>query len=135
MRITIYFSSSLPLHFCLHQGSVSFLCNFLLTFFVNRNIFPCFVKMFVLFFSQTVEKFFSKDIKYLVSNKREARYMRCLRQNSSLPDLGQSSPQPCSDLHQGSSNRDNIKSRCQDQTDTVSFCCSYTEEMLPRSHF
>lgn len=71
-------------------------------------------------FSQTVEKFFSKEIKYLVSNKREARYMQRLRQNFSVPDLGQSSPQPCSDLHQGSSNRDNIKRRCQDQTDTVS---------------
>lgn len=75
----------------------------------------------LLLFSQTVEKFFSKEIKYLVSNKREARYMRCLRQNSSVPDLGQSSPQPCSDMHQDSSNRDTVKKRCLDQTDTVSF--------------
>lgn len=67
----------------------------------------------------TVEKFFSKEIKYLVSNKREARYMRCLRQNSSLPDSAQSSPHPCSNPHQGSSHGDNIKSRCQDQTDTL----------------
>lgn len=86
-------------------------------------------------FLQTVEKFFSKEIKYLVSNKREARYMRCLRQNSSVPDLGQSSPQPCSDLHPGRSNRDNIKKRCLDQTDTVSYPSYYSEEMLSRSSF
>ncbi|XP_075868544.1 protein DBF4 homolog A isoform X2 [Nelusetta ayraudi] len=67
----------------------------------------------------TVEKFFSKEIKYLVSNKREARYMRCLKRKSSLPDSAQSSPHPCSNPHQGSSHGDNIKSRCQDQTDTL----------------
>uniref|UniRef100_A0A8C9XAN1 Protein DBF4 homolog A n=1 Tax=Sander lucioperca TaxID=283035 RepID=A0A8C9XAN1_SANLU len=44
----------------------------------------------------TVEKFFSKEIKYLVSNKREARYAQCLRQDSPVPspDSGPSSPHP-----------------------------------------
>lgn len=46
--------------------------------------------------------------------------MRCLRQNSPGPDSGQSSPHPRSNPHQAGSHGDNIKSRCQDQTDTVS---------------
>ncbi|XP_070690959.1 protein DBF4 homolog A [Pempheris klunzingeri] len=68
----------------------------------------------------TVEKFFSKEIKYLVSNKKEARYVQCLRQDSPVPspDSGQSSPQPCSNPHQPGSNGDNIKNRSQGQTDT-----------------
>ncbi|XP_040020433.2 protein DBF4 homolog A isoform X1 [Gasterosteus aculeatus] len=42
-----------------------------------------------------VEKFFSKEIEYLVSNKREARYVHCIRQESPVlgPDSGPSSPQ------------------------------------------
>uniref|UniRef100_A0A8C2Z762 Protein DBF4 homolog A n=1 Tax=Cyclopterus lumpus TaxID=8103 RepID=A0A8C2Z762_CYCLU len=61
----------------------------------------------------TVEKFFSKEIKYLVSNKREARYVHCIRQDSAVPnpDPGPSSTHP-------RSNRDKIKSKSQCQTDT-----------------
>ncbi|XP_040900671.1 protein DBF4 homolog A [Toxotes jaculatrix] len=68
----------------------------------------------------TVEKFFSKEIKYLVSNKREARYVQCLRQDSPVPspDSGQSSPHPRSNPHRPGSHGDNIKSRSQGQTDT-----------------
>lgn len=75
-----------------------------------------------MFVTQTVEKFFSKEIKYLVSNKREAKYVQCLRQNSPVPspDSGQSSPHPRSNPHQPGSHRDNVKSRARDQTDTVS---------------
>ncbi|XP_051263347.1 protein DBF4 homolog A [Dicentrarchus labrax] len=66
----------------------------------------------------TVEKFFSKEIKYLVSNKREARYVQCLRQDSPVPspDSGPSSPHPRSKPHQPGSHGD--KSRSQGQTDT-----------------
>ncbi|XP_010785352.1 protein DBF4 homolog A [Notothenia coriiceps] len=44
----------------------------------------------------TVEKFFSKEIRYLVSNKREARYVHCLRKDPPVPSPGSgpSSPQP-----------------------------------------
>ncbi|XP_027142738.1 protein DBF4 homolog A [Larimichthys crocea] len=64
----------------------------------------------------TVEKFFSKEIKYLVSNKREARYVHCLRQDSPVPspDSGQSSPHPRSKPHRPGDHGDNIKG----QTDT-----------------
>nr|XP_046254410.1 protein DBF4 homolog A [Scatophagus argus]XP_046254411.1 protein DBF4 homolog A [Scatophagus argus] len=67
----------------------------------------------------TVEKFFSKEIKYLVSNKREARYVQCLRQDSPVPspDSGQSSPHPRS-KHQPGSHGDSMKSRSMGQTDT-----------------
>ncbi|GLD63651.1 protein DBF4 homolog A [Lates japonicus] len=67
----------------------------------------------------TVEKFFSKEIKYLVSNKREARYVQCLRQDSPVPspDSGQSSPRPRSNSHQPGSHGDKIKGM-QRQTDT-----------------
>ncbi|KAJ0066090.1 hypothetical protein NL108_001323, partial [Boleophthalmus pectinirostris] len=63
----------------------------------------------------TVEKFFSKEIKYLVSNKREAKYVQCLRQDSPVPspESGPSSPQLCSG--------DSTKSTSQLQKDTVSF--------------
>ncbi|XP_076594051.1 protein DBF4 homolog A [Chaetodon auriga] len=68
----------------------------------------------------TVEKFFSKEIKYLVSNKREARYVHCLRQDSPVPspDSGQSLPHFRSKPHRPSSHRDNIKSKSQGQMDT-----------------
>ncbi|XP_073340969.1 protein DBF4 homolog A [Pagrus major] len=68
----------------------------------------------------TVEKFFSKEIKYLVSNKREARYVHCLRQDSPLPspESGQSSPRPPSKPHRPCSNGERIKSRSQGQADT-----------------
>ncbi|XP_020783745.2 protein DBF4 homolog A [Boleophthalmus pectinirostris] len=61
----------------------------------------------------TVEKFFSKEIKYLVSNKREAKYVQCLRQDSPVPspESGPSSPQLCSG--------DSTKSTSQLQKDTV----------------
>ncbi|KAM7383490.1 hypothetical protein PAMP_003136 [Pampus punctatissimus] len=67
----------------------------------------------------TVEKFFSKEIKYLVSNKREAKYVQCLRQDSPVPspDSGQSSPHPRSKPHQPGSHGDNIKNWSQGQTD------------------
>ncbi|KAM8869634.1 protein DBF4 homolog A isoform 2-T3 [Spinachia spinachia] len=60
-----------------------------------------------------VEKFFSKEIEYLVSNKREARYVHCIKQDSPVvvPDSGPSSPQP-------RSNHDDSKSKSQVQTDT-----------------
>ncbi|XP_037309091.2 protein DBF4 homolog A [Pungitius pungitius] len=59
-----------------------------------------------------VEKFFSKEIEYLVSNKREARYVHCIKQDSPVlgPDFGPSSPQP-------RSNQDKSKSKSQVQTD------------------
>ncbi|KAI4873124.1 hypothetical protein NFI96_015552, partial [Prochilodus magdalenae] len=46
----------------------------------------------------TVEKFFSKEIRYLVSNKPEARHVRRLVQDSPVPspDSGLSSPHPAS---------------------------------------
>ncbi|XP_037640691.1 protein DBF4 homolog A [Sebastes umbrosus] len=68
----------------------------------------------------TVEKFFSKEIKYLVSNKREARYVQCLRQDSPVPspDSGPSSPHPGSNQHRPGSRGDNIKSKSLGQTDT-----------------
>uniref|UniRef100_A0A8C6URA8 Protein DBF4 homolog A n=1 Tax=Neogobius melanostomus TaxID=47308 RepID=A0A8C6URA8_9GOBI len=69
----------------------------------------------------TVEKFFSKEIKYLVSNKREAKYVQCLRQDSPIPspESGPSSPQPGSSPHQPQSRRDITKSTSQLQKDSV----------------
>ncbi|XP_017575295.2 protein DBF4 homolog A [Pygocentrus nattereri] len=64
----------------------------------------------------TVEKFFSKEIRYLVSNKPEARHVQRLVQDSPVPspDSGLSSPYPASKRdshgHRGSS---------QGPTDTV----------------
>ncbi|XP_060937024.1 protein DBF4 homolog A [Limanda limanda] len=68
-----------------------------------------------------VEKFFSKEIKYLVSNKREARYVQCLRQDSPVPspDSGPSSPHPGSNPHRPGSHGNNMKSRSQGQTDAL----------------
>ncbi|KAG7470018.1 hypothetical protein MATL_G00134840 [Megalops atlanticus] len=55
----------------------------------------------------TIEKFFSKDIKYLVSSQKEARYAQSLGRNSPVPspDSGHSSPHPSSrrGSHKGSS--------------------------------
>ncbi|CAJ1062234.1 protein DBF4 homolog A [Xyrichtys novacula] len=69
----------------------------------------------------TVEKFFSKEIKYLVSNKREARYVHRLKQDSPVPspDSGQSSPHPRSNLHRPGSHGDSIKNKSQGQTETL----------------
>ncbi|XP_041648342.1 protein DBF4 homolog A [Cheilinus undulatus] len=69
----------------------------------------------------TVEKFFSKEIKYLVSNKREARFVHYLKQDSPVPspDSGPSSPHPCSNPHRPGSHGDIIKSKSQGQTDTI----------------
>ncbi|KAK7886792.1 hypothetical protein WMY93_026413 [Mugilogobius chulae] len=69
----------------------------------------------------TVEKFFSKEIKYLVSNKREAKYVQCLRQDSPVPspESVPSSPQLCSNSHQPQSLGDSNKSTSQLQKDTV----------------
>ncbi|KAM9722860.1 protein DBF4 homolog A [Menidia menidia] len=68
----------------------------------------------------TVEKFFSKEIKYLVSNKQEARYANYLRQDSPAPspDSGPSSPHPRSNPHHAGNHRDNIKSKSRGQGDT-----------------
>ncbi|XP_015248364.1 PREDICTED: protein DBF4 homolog A [Cyprinodon variegatus] len=69
----------------------------------------------------TVEKFFSKEIKYLVSNKWEAKHVHCLRQDSPVPspDSGLSSPHPHSNRQPSSNNVDNVKSRPQGSVDTV----------------
>ncbi|KAJ0000406.1 hypothetical protein NQD34_012248, partial [Periophthalmus magnuspinnatus] len=74
----------------------------------------------------TVEKFFSKDIKYLVSNKREAKYVQCLRQDSPAPspESGPSSPQLCSG--------DGTKSTSQLQKDTVSFVSSVGKSLVKK---
>ncbi|XP_072250384.1 protein DBF4 homolog A [Leuresthes tenuis] len=68
----------------------------------------------------TVEKFFSKEIRYLVSNKREARYVHRLRQDSPVPspESGLSSPRPRSNPHCPGNHGDNIKSKSQGQLDT-----------------
>ncbi|XP_034084039.1 protein DBF4 homolog A [Gymnodraco acuticeps] len=65
----------------------------------------------------TVEKFFSKEIRYLVSNKREARYVHCLRKDSPVPSPGSgpSSPQPAPQQQQPG---DNMKGKSQGQTDS-----------------
>lgn len=80
----------------------------------------------------TVEKFFSKEIKYLVSNKREARYVHCLKQDSPVPspDSGQSSPHPRSKPHRPGSHVDSIKSKSQGQTDT--FASSRGKSLVER---
>ncbi|XP_023186129.1 protein DBF4 homolog A isoform X2 [Xiphophorus maculatus] len=66
-----------------------------------------------------VEKFFSKEIKYLVSNKREAKHVHGLRQDSPVPspDSGQSSPQPHSNPHCPPNHMD--KTKCRGQVDTM----------------
>lgn len=67
----------------------------------------CFCCMFLFF--QTVEKFFSKEIRYLVSSKPEARHVQRLVHDSPVPspDSGLSSPHPGSrrdsHSHRGSS--------------------------------
>lgn len=64
---------------------------------------------YVFLFFQTVEKFFSKEIRYLVSSKPEARHVQKLVQDSPVPspDSGLSSPHPGSRKdsrgHRGSS--------------------------------
>ncbi|XP_041101423.1 protein DBF4 homolog A isoform X2 [Polyodon spathula] len=62
-------------------------------------------------FGGTIERFFSKDIRYLVSNKKEARFAQSLGRNSPVPspdsanNAGNSSPHPSSrrGSHKGSS--------------------------------
>ncbi|KAM9851548.1 protein DBF4 homolog A [Aulostomus maculatus] len=68
----------------------------------------------------TVEKFFSKEIKYLVSNKREAKYVQCLRQDSPIPSpgSGQSSPYPRSNRQLPGNGSDSIRSRTKSQNET-----------------
>ncbi|XP_061530002.1 protein DBF4 homolog A isoform X3 [Phycodurus eques] len=68
----------------------------------------------------SVEKFFSKDIKYLVSSKRETKYVQCLRQDSLLtsPQSGQSSPGPRSNTLQKDCGSGNMKRTSQVQPDT-----------------
>uniref|UniRef100_A0A3P9KPS1 Protein DBF4 homolog A n=1 Tax=Oryzias latipes TaxID=8090 RepID=A0A3P9KPS1_ORYLA len=65
----------------------------------------------------TVEKFFSKEIKYLVSNKREAKYVNSFKSDSPVPspDSGQSSLQPQSNPPNHVSHRN--KRRSQGQAD------------------
>nr|XP_015806116.2 protein DBF4 homolog A [Nothobranchius furzeri]XP_054597371.1 protein DBF4 homolog A [Nothobranchius furzeri] len=69
----------------------------------------------------TVEKFLSKEIKYLVSNKREAKYVHCLRQDSPVPspDSGPSSPHPQSAPQHPVNHVDKFKTRPQSQADTL----------------
>uniref|UniRef100_A0A3P8ULL0 Protein DBF4 homolog A n=1 Tax=Cynoglossus semilaevis TaxID=244447 RepID=A0A3P8ULL0_CYNSE len=69
----------------------------------------------------TVEKFFSKEIKYLVSNKRQTPCVQHLRQDSPVPspDSGPSSPYPNTNLHRPGSHGDHLKSRPPGQTQTV----------------
>nr|XP_061811770.1 protein DBF4 homolog A-like isoform X2 [Nerophis lumbriciformis] len=68
-----------------------------------------------------VEKFFSKEIKYFVTNKREAKYIQRLKQDSLVPspESGCSSPFPGPHPFQPGHCGDHIKSRSQGQTDTV----------------
>ncbi|MGH0174815.1 UNVERIFIED_CONTAM: hypothetical protein FKN15_069350 [Acipenser sinensis] len=62
-------------------------------------------------FGGTIERFFSKDIRYLISNKKEAKFAQSLRRNSPVPspdsanNAGNSSPHPSSrrGSHKGSS--------------------------------
>lgn len=93
------------------------------------------ILLFHVFLSQTVEKFFSKEIKYLVSNKKEARYVNCLRQTSPVPspDSGHSSCYPGSNLHKPCSHGDNVKGRSLNQADTVS--CVYKPIKQPINAF
>ncbi|XP_049586900.1 protein DBF4 homolog A isoform X2 [Syngnathus scovelli] len=62
-----------------------------------------------------VDKFFSKDITYLVSNKRETKYVQCLRQ-----DFPQSASSPCphSNQPQPDCGCDDAKNRSQGQADS-----------------
>eukprot|EP00066_Takifugu_rubripes_P014671 XP_011603937.1 PREDICTED: protein DBF4 homolog A isoform X1 [Takifugu rubripes] len=80
----------------------------------------------------TVEKFFSKDIKYLVSNKKEARYVNGLRQTCPVPspDSGQSSPHPGSNPHKPCSHGDNVKGRSLNPTDA--FVASRGKSLVDR---
>ncbi|RVE62662.1 hypothetical protein OJAV_G00159440 [Oryzias javanicus] len=66
----------------------------------------------------TVEKFFSKEIKYLVSNKREAKYVNSFKSDSPVPspDSGQTSLQPPSKPQNHANHRN--KRRSQEQADT-----------------
>ncbi|XP_068616543.1 protein DBF4 homolog A [Brachionichthys hirsutus] len=70
----------------------------------------------------TVETFFSKDIKYLVSNKMEAKYVQSFGQEPPVPSpySGQSSPHPHSKSDRSGNNGDNLKSRAVGQAETVS---------------
>ncbi|XP_061918759.1 protein DBF4 homolog A isoform X3 [Entelurus aequoreus] len=72
-------------------------------------------------FGGCVEKFFSKEIKYLVTNKREAKYIQCLKQDSLVPspEAGCSSPFPGPHPFLPDHCGDHIKSRSQGPTDTV----------------
>ncbi|XP_019747647.1 protein DBF4 homolog A isoform X2 [Hippocampus comes] len=67
----------------------------------------------------SVDKFFSKDIKYLVSNKRETKYMQCLRQDS-RPGLQSGQISLCSSSYppQPDCGSDNTKNRSQGQAET-----------------
>nr|XP_057940101.1 protein DBF4 homolog A [Doryrhamphus excisus] len=69
----------------------------------------------------SVEKFFSKEIKYLVTNKREARYIQCLKRDSPVPSpqSGHSSPFPGPNPLQPLHGSDHTKSRSTGQIETV----------------
>ncbi|XP_068179979.1 protein DBF4 homolog A [Antennarius striatus] len=68
----------------------------------------------------TIETFFSKEIKYLVSNKMEAKYVRSFGQESPVPSphSGRSSPHPHSKSDRSGNNGDNLKSRTVGQAET-----------------
>ncbi|KAF6739646.1 DBF4-like protein A [Oryzias melastigma] len=67
----------------------------------------------------TVEKFFSKEIKYLVSNKREAKYVNSFQSDCPVPSLdsGQTSLHPPSKPQNHANHRN--KRRSQGQADTL----------------
>ncbi|CAL8360750.1 unnamed protein product [Arctogadus glacialis] len=70
----------------------------------------------------TVEKFFSKEIRYLVSNKREAKYVERLRRELAVPspDSGPSSPFPRQTVHQpAGGQKARLKCGSQGQVDSV----------------
>lgn len=89
----------------------------ILCILLHSNLLQFHITFLICFVYQTVERFFSKEIKYLVSSKPEARYAQRLLPDSPAPspDSGVSSPHPSSKrdshIHRGSS---------QGPTDTVS---------------
>ncbi|XP_037130272.1 protein DBF4 homolog A isoform X2 [Syngnathus acus] len=72
----------------------------------------------------SVDKFFSKDITYLVSNKRETKYVQCRRQDFPFPSpQSASSPCPHSNQPQPVCGCDNTKNRSQGQADSFVTSC------------
>lgn len=106
-------SSFLLFNWMLRQQSWQIL-EFKPTFFCSKKVF-CYIYLFCLYSCQTVEKFFSKDIRYLVSSKPEARHVHRLARESPVPSPESvlSSPRP-------SSSKEGHRSSSQGPTDPVS---------------